>query len=77
MTAIVNTLIDAFEMHKYPNMQEETSNKLSKEITEFLDQEGDLKTAIQAAYRLYMDAEAPQNWLNATERRLIAYTQNA
>ena len=71
MKAAVNTLIEIFDngMSSGHDFQE----KLSQELKQCLDEDGDLQTVIRQAYRNYMDAEAPDAWLNAAERKLKTY----
>jgi predicted DNA-binding ArsR family transcriptional regulator len=74
MSTLVDVLVDAFEMQVKGNKPEkEIKEKLTQEMINFLKKEGDLNQAIKKAYRSYMDAEAPEAWVGAAERKLKAY----
>lgn len=73
MNTLVSAIIDVFEAQKGLKSEAETKDDLSKAMLHFLNEEGDLPTAIKQAYRSYMDAEAPDAWVAATERKLRTY----
>jgi len=73
VSTIVNAIIDIFEAQKGLKSEDAVKADLTKAMSHFLDEEGDLQYAIKQAYRSYMDAEAPDAWVAVTERKLKAY----
>jgi hypothetical protein len=73
VSPIVNIIIKAFHIQRQGDLQEPFKQELEQELSSFLNNKGDLQLAIKKAYRRYMDAEAPNGWVNVAERRLKAY----
>ncbi|MCA9840439.1 MAG: hypothetical protein KC422_26265 [Trueperaceae bacterium] len=73
MSKVINLIIRAFEHQTQGDLQETFKQELEQGLGDFLENEGDLQLAIRKAYRTYMDAEAPSNWVDVAERKLKAY----
>ena len=72
VSTVVEIIIEAFQKLRQGDLQDPFKQELERELSSFIDNEGDLQLALKKAYCSYMDAEAPSAWVAVAEKKLKA-----